>query len=112
MKKLHILNDLGISKNSIKKKILEHMDYMGNSDEADDRGLTLANTLIHKRTQMYTTNECECLLSWYFTSHDECVIDNKEDYSPLEVYQSKQKMYRYDSAMEVIKSLNLNLNLN
>ena len=105
MRKFHILKDLGFSKNSIKKKIAEHMDYMGNSPEADERGLTKANSLISSRTQMYTEDEFECMVAWYFTSHDECVLDNQEDYSPVEVYQSKQKMYRYESAMEIINNL-------
>jgi hypothetical protein len=106
MKKFHILNDLGFSKNSIKKQIAEHMHYMGNSPEADERGLTKANDLISIRTQMSTGDEFECMVAWYFTSHDECVLDNQEDYSPVEVYQSKQKMYRYESAINLIKKLN------
>jgi hypothetical protein len=105
MKKFHILNDLGINKNSINKKIKEELNEMS-IDEAIERGLTKANELISIRTQMYSSDECECLMAWYFTSHDECVIDNQEEYNALEVYQSKQKMHRYERALKIIKSVN------
>jgi hypothetical protein len=105
MKKFHILNDLGINKNSIKNRIKEELDQMS-IDEAIERGLTKANELISIRTQMYSSDECECLLAWYFTSNDECVVDNQEEYNSLQVYQSKEKMYRYERALRIIKSVN------
>lgn len=107
MKKLHILDDLGISKISIKKKIKEELKQMS-MDEAIESGLSIANELIDKHTWLYSIDECECLIAWYITSHDECVIDNQDEYNALQVYQSKEKMYRYESAIKKIKSLNLN----
>jgi len=105
MKKFHILNDLGISKISVKKKIKEELSEMS-IDEAIERGLDRANELIDIHTWLYTADECECLIAWYFTSHDECVVDNEEEYNALQVYQSKEKMYRYERALRIIKSVN------
>jgi len=101
MTKLHIYNDLGIYKNAIKKEITEYLDMIG-GQEADERGLTQAAELINKRTQVYTPEEAECLIAWYISSHDECVVDNPEDFHPLQVYTATEKIARYDSAYKKI----------
>jgi hypothetical protein len=106
MTKLHIYNDLGIYKNAIKKEINEYLDMIG-GEEADERGLTEAAELINKRTQLYTPQEAECLIAWYVSSHDECVVDNPEDFHPLQIHTATEKIARYDRAYNKIKSYQL-----
>jgi len=103
MTKLHIYNDLGIYKNAIKKEINEYLDML-DIEEANERGLTEASELINKRTQMYTPQEAECLIAWYVSSHDECVVDNPEDFHPLQIHTATEKIARYDRAYNIIKS--------
>jgi hypothetical protein len=65
--------------------------------------LTGAAELINKRTQMYTPTEAECLISWYISSHDECVVENPEDFHPLQIHTATAKLARYDKAYNKIK---------
>lgn len=106
MTKLHIYNDLGIYKNAIKQQIKDYLDMLS-IEEADERGLTEAAALINKRTQMYTPEEASRLISWYVSSHDECVIDNPEDFHPLQIHTATAKFARYDKAYNKIKSFQL-----
>jgi hypothetical protein len=106
MTKLHIYNDLGIYKNAIKQQIKDYLDMLS-TDEANERGLTEAAALINKRTQMYTSTEAECLISWYISSHDECVVDNPEDFHPLQIHTATAKIARYDKAYSKIKSVQI-----
>lgn len=106
MTKLHIYNDLGIYKNAIKQQIKDYLDMLS-IDEANERGLTEAAELINKRTQMYTLEEASRLISWYISSHDECVVDNPEDFHPLQIHTATAKLARYDKAYNKIKSFQL-----
>jgi hypothetical protein len=106
MIKLHIYNDLGIYKNAIKQQIKDYLDMLS-TDEANERGLTEAAELINKRTQMYTLEESNRLISWYISSHDECVVDNPEDFHPLQIHTATEKMARFDKAYNKIKSFQL-----
>jgi hypothetical protein len=106
MTKLHIYNDLGIYKNAIKQQIKDYLDMLS-TDEANERGLTQAAELINKRTQMYTPEEAGHLISWYVSSHDDCVVENPEDFHPLQVYTATEKFARYDKAYNKIKSFQL-----
>ena len=106
MTKLHIYNDLGIYKNAIKQQIKDYLDMLS-IEEADERGLTQAAELINKRTQMYTPEEAGHLISWYVSSHDDCVVENPEDFHPLQVYTATEKFARYDRAYNKIKSFQL-----
>jgi hypothetical protein len=106
MTKLHIYNDLGIYKNAIKQPIKYYLDILS-TEEADERGLTQAVELINKRTQMYTPEEASRLISWYVSSHDDCVVENPEDFHPLQVYNATEKFARYDRAYNKIKSFQI-----
>jgi len=105
MTKVHLYNDLKIRKHAIKKEITEYLDMIGGSEEADERGLTQAAELINRRTQIYTPEEAECLIAWYTSSHDDCVLDNPEDFHPLQVHVAQEKMDRMESALKFINNL-------
>lgn len=91
MKTYHLLNDFGVYKQTLKANFNDN-----------DRGKEHDEfvTLIAKRTQSYTIPELELLFSWLWTSHDDCVDQNSDDYSALEVYQSQQKIKRGQEALD------------
>ena len=95
--------DLNISKSTIIKIIDRFVEEVGINDERMEQVMD-ANTLLHQHGDTYTLPEAEQLIGWYITSHDECVLDNEDDFSGIEVYQAEQKHQRYDNAMSIIQS--------
>ncbi len=87
---------LGITKTSLKNKIKVWYD----SEEADE-----AFTLLQRRGNKYSFNELCFLVGFMLSGHDACVMDNSEDYTPLEIYNAEQAHNRYDAAVEQLKLL-------
>ena len=94
--------DIGISKMSIRKAIDEFAECADRDDERWEQALD-AMTLLHIRGDQYTKEEVSDLISWYVTPHDECVEENPEDFSNVEVYTVEKKMQRLDKAMQILQ---------
>lgn len=106
MKKVHLKNDLGLNKATIKKVIYEAFGYLP-AREFSERGFDVAKELIDRRTQLYTPEEAEELAHNYLSSHDHCVVDNTGfgEFSAVEEYQANEKYRRMDQALKKIERL-------
>lgn len=93
---VHLLDDLGVYKATLKRNFADN-----------DRGAEFDRDreLLARRTQRYTLEEAEVLLGWCSTAHDDCVDENPEDYSPIEVYTARQKLLRRDEAVARLEAL-------
>jgi hypothetical protein len=105
MKKLHLFEDLKLRKQAIKKEILNSINSVG-KEEAQERKSDVALELINRKTQEYSKEEALNLIGWYINSHDECIIDNPEDFHPLQVHIAQEKMNRVEFAFKLINNLN------
>ena len=87
----HLKNDLGLHKQVLKNIFKEHYGDIC-KDEKAERGLDLVEGLLTRRGQEYTAAEVlDIINTAYFTAHDECVIENEEEYTNVEVATSKKK---------------------
>ena len=103
-KYLHLKNDLGINKSAILKSYQEYGSHL-NEVEHKERGFDTLKSLLDKRTQKYTKEECRVLVDGYLTSHDDCVMENPDDFTRLEVYQANEKYNRYEKAVNILNKL-------
>ena len=97
----HLSVDLGLNKQALKRSFEENYGEYS-SDEIKERGLDLVKFLLNKPTQRYTANEVQLLVEAYWTAHDECVLDNEDDYSNIEVYHAQKKEALVDKVMKII----------
>ena len=97
--------DLNINKSAIRNNIDKFVEEYGIEDERMELAMD-AMTLLHQRGDSYTSDDALMLISWYITSHDECVWDNEDDFSPLQVYSANKKIEKYNKAISFINSLN------
>src|SRR5690606_9561065 len=79
----HLLDDFGMYKSTVRR----------NFDD-NDRGPEYDHVreLLDRRTQRYTLAELKEISGFFCTAHDECVIENPDDYTPLQVYAAKNKV--------------------
>jgi hypothetical protein len=104
MMTVHLKKDLNIRKSALKRNIDNFLDIAHEGDERIKTAVD-AHFMLNRPTQKYTPTEALELISWYITSHDECVWDNEEDYNPLQVYAANKKMEKYESAVNFIDQL-------
>lgn len=102
MVNIHLHNDLGIRKAALKKIILNSSENLS-EQELKERQFDKAIDLINRRGSVYSVDEAYFLVTYYVTSSDECILENEEDYSPVEVYQASQKESRLNRALKVIQ---------
>ena len=87
----HLKNDLGLHKQVLKNIFKEAYSEVP-QDEMTERGLDKVEALLNRRGQGYTADEVlEIINTAYFTAHDECVLENEEDFSNVEVATSQKK---------------------
>jgi len=87
----HLKNDLGLHK-QVLKNIFKEAYLEVPQDEMAERGLDKVEALLDRRGQGYTADEVlQIINTAYFTAHDECVLENEEDYSNVEVATSQKK---------------------
>lgn len=103
-KLIHLKNDLGINKVAIWKSYDADGSHLRDVEHTE-RGFDELKSLLEKRTQKYTKDECKVLVGNYITSHDDCVMDNPDDFTPLEVYQANEKYNRYKSVLNKLNKL-------
>jgi len=104
VKMVHLSNDLGINKQLIKRNLKDLNDWMSPS-EFTERELDLPFEWINRRTQVYSVEEASILIENYLTSHDECVMENPEDFSSIEVYTATAKDNRLNKAIEILSKI-------
>ena len=81
-KRYHLFRDFGIYKVTLKRNFYDN----DRGPEYDD-----VEELLRRRTQFYTLPEIDRLSGFFLTAHDECVLENPDDYSGLEVYKATRK---------------------
>lgn len=87
----HLKNDLGLHKQVLKSIFKDNYSTIC-EDEKAERGLDIVEALLNRRGQGYTADEVlELINTTYYTAHDECVLENEEDYSNIEVHTSSKK---------------------
>jgi len=101
---ISLSKDLNITKSAIRKQIDRFAEEFGTSDERWEEAMDVM-TLLYDRGDVYTLDEAQILISWYVSAHDECVYDNEDDYSAVEVYQATKKIEKQEKAMKIIESL-------
>lgn len=104
MKTVHLTNDLKIQKSTLKRIINDSCDGLS-SDDIVERKFDKAMDLLNRRGLVYTSQEAEFLIDYYFTSHDECIINNEDDYNGLEVHRAKSKEKKYKEMRKIIESV-------
>lgn len=105
MRTVHLHKDLGIYKAAIKNSVEELVNELSQQEIEERVTLEEAVRLINRRGSIYTIAEAELLVSWYVTSHDECVWENPEDFEPLQVYIANKKIERSENALEILKTI-------
>ena len=102
--KLHLKNDLGLNKTTIKKSYQSDASHLP-ANEHRERGFDEVKELLDKRTQFYTVEECKILAGIYLSSHDFCVVDNvgNGEFLAIEEYQAEKK---YDTMLRAENILN------
>ena len=89
-------NVLRISKQSLKNKIANNF-----YDEHRDRGLSI----LARRGRLYSLDDLEYLAGFIASSHDQCVCDNSDEFTPVEVYQSRRNDHLMDKAFDRVANL-------
>jgi hypothetical protein len=97
--------DLNINKSAIRNNVDRFVEENGLEDERMELAMD-ALTLLHQRGDSYTPDEALMLISWYITAHDECVWDNEDDFSALQIYAANKKIKKYEAAINFINGLN------
>ena len=87
---------LRVSKQSLKNKIDNNW-----FDEHRDRGFAM----LARRGRLYNLDDLEYLAGFIASSHDECVVENSYDYTPVELYQSERNMKLMDKAFDRVANL-------
>jgi hypothetical protein len=98
----HLLLDLHVRKASLKRNF---DSIYTTTDEARQVELEPVRALLAAPGQLYSLDEITQLFDWLWTSHDDCVIENPDDYTPLEVYTATQKIERGEAALARLESL-------
>ena len=102
MKTVHLTNDLKIQKSTLKRIINDSCEGLPTIDIVE-RKLNKAMDLLNRRGLVYTLQEAEFLIDYYLTSHDECIINNEDDYNGLEVHRAKSKEKKYKEMRKIIE---------
>jgi hypothetical protein len=68
-------------------------------NDRDERYAVDINLLKQRRTS-YSIPELCVIQTWATTSHDDCVVENPEDYTPLQVHTAQGKKLRHAKVVE------------
>lgn len=104
--KMHLKKDFGIYKSLLKKNIQDAINMIADSELIDQNPeLNKANQLINRKGAYYTIYEIKILMRFYINAQDECVWGNEQEFNPLQVYTSNQKMKKFEEVMNLIKKV-------
>lgn len=101
---LDLVKDLKMSKRTLRKEIDHIVDLRGHEGEHMEAVMD-SITLLNAPTNLYTAEECDVLIHWYWTSSDECRFFNEEDLSQIEIYTINKKWRKYERACNMIEAL-------
>lgn len=104
MKTVHLTNDLKIQKSTFKRIIQESCEALSQTDIVE-RKFNVAQDLLNRRGLVYSLDEAQFLIDYYLTSHDECVMENEDEYLGLEVYRAKNKEKKYKEMKKTIQRI-------
>jgi hypothetical protein len=91
---------LGVSKKRVQNIIKEQYDY------SDDGRFDGVWAIISRKGNEYTAEEAKEIVISYITSHDDCVMDNSDDFHRLVVHQTELKVGRSERAIEILNTNN------
>ena len=92
----HLLHDFGIRKEAIKR----HFDENDRGPELDH-----VRDLLKRKGNFYTLEEMLDLSGFFCSAHHECVADNPEDYSPLEVASANRTLGKALQAQAILDEI-------
>jgi len=95
----HLKNDLGFDKSSIKKAVKTATSDF-DKDEIKNREMEVVCELLDRPTQTYTAEEAAELIEAFWTSHNQCVFDNPDDFTGMEYFVVERKWNKINSAIE------------
>jgi hypothetical protein len=95
-----LVKDFGVDKRLVKRHLEVWIDP-SNDPEGHER----AYALVKRRGDRYTLPEIEELLSCVGTAHNDCVLANADDYSPVEVYVAARVDRLHERAWERLRRL-------
>jgi len=104
MKTIHLTNDLKIQKSTMKRIIKDSCEGLSQTDIVE-RKLNVVQDLLNRRGLVYSLDEAQFLIDYYLTSHDECVMENEEDYNALDVYRAKSKEKKLNEMKKIIQNI-------
>lgn len=92
--RLHDLETVcGRDKAAARSRMNIHIDGCFGDEEWRDR----TESLVKRRGNFYTLSELEDLVCLFdITSHQECILENPDDFSGLELHQAKETQRRFD----------------
>lgn len=102
---IHLLNDLGVYKASLKAKF--YRDFGERVKDGDEHAIR-ARDLLERRGQLYTLEECYVLAGYLVSSHDVCVLDNPDDYSKVEYWTSQVNEAKCNQILDFLDKLKAN----
>lgn len=103
----HLLDDLGIYKSSLKRSFYNNYGdrlFSGGEPEAFK-----ARDLLERRGQLYTLEEVEHLSGYLSSAHDNCVSDNPDDYSHVEVWAAERNIRNAEYVFEALRLVRLRI---
>jgi hypothetical protein len=95
-KRWHLLHDVGMYKATVKRNFFDN-----------DRGKEFDHVaaLLREKRQRYTLAELRELAGFFHTAHDDCVVDNPDEYTALQVYISTRKVQASEDAQARLAKL-------
>ena len=75
-------------------------------DYSDDGRFDGVWAIISRKGNEYTAEEAKEIVISYITSHDDCVMDNSDDFHRLVVHQTELKVGRSERALEILNTNN------
>lgn len=102
--KFHLVNDFGISKETIER------NFDADLGERDADWSTRVRALLDKPTELYTLDEMADLIKAMSNAHDDRVVGNPDDYTDsqgrpsIEIWQSGQTLERQAGLEERLRS--------
>lgn len=98
-RRYHLWQDFGVRKSAIKRNFY---------DNDRDSEFAEVESLLKLRTQSYTLPEIRKLFAFLWTAHDDCVLENTDEFSPLQVFAAKRKVEVGIAAVKKLEMLEVN----
>jgi hypothetical protein len=95
------LEKFGFTKAGLKRRAENHGYF---EDLRNNPLRQEAKDLLDRRGSAYTLAECRTLVEHLgMSSHDECILDNPDDFTHLEIWRAKDNEKRYNRALRLLE---------